>query len=231
LIGCTANAPSTQRNGADSSAARTIESFSLDLDGDRRPDSLQLIALAYPTDPGRIVGLRVRLANGRTDSLTGNWDPARDDYASYDNSVPSRDVFVHTYPGAGTLIFLFGEDVGCCLQSLDVVRASARGLQHYFHRDAFALIQIMPPIGADPAFLIGYPSQSESTGTADTLKSSTYTPIHVIRLAAAARLDTARSIAWTRSRLGGFAGLEPRNDIEAVQELYLWDSARRRRLR
>ena len=45
-----------------------------------------------------------------------------------------------------------------------------------------------------------------------------------------AQLDTARSIKWTRSRLGGFAGLEPRNDIEVVEQNYLWDPIRKTRI-
>src|SRR2546423_11909908 len=49
-------------------------------------------------------------------------------------------------------------------------------------------------------------------------------PTHVVRLDRSAQLDTARSIKWTRLRLGGFAGLEPRNDIEVVEQNYLWRS-------
>ena len=230
LVACNGGGNGTARRVADKSPAYRIESFGLDLDGDNRTDSLQLEVLTHPTDPGTITTVRVRLATGASDSVVGNWDPARDDYAAYGNAVPTRDAFVHEYPRAGTLIFLFGEDVGCCLQSLDIVRVMDGHLQRYYHRDEFALLQFLPPLGDDPAFLIGIPGRSEGTRTTDTLKGSTYTPTHVVRLDTSAQLDTARSMKWTRSRLGGFAGLEPRNDIEVVEQNYLWDPIRKTRI-
>ncbi len=174
LVACSGGGNGTARRVADKSPAHRIESFGLDLDGDNRTDSLQLEVLTHPTDPGTITKVRVRLATGASDSVVGNWDPARDDYAAYDNAVPTRDAFVGH-------------------------------LQRYYHRDEFALLQFLPPLGDDPAFLIGIPGRSEGTRTTDTLKGSTYTPTHVVRLDTSAQLDTARSIKWTRSRLGGFA--------------------------
>lgn len=206
------------------------ERYAIDLDGDGRLDTLEVRPTPHPDGPGIFNGLYVALASGGRDSVAGDWDPAGDDFPMAGNLLPTRTAFVQTYPRAGTLIFLFGESVGCCLQSLDIFRVRDHRLQRYFHSDEFSLVS---PPEVDPdsgASLAAVTSLSEGVDNTDTLQTSTYNPVIVYRLEqSGARIDTAASIEATRYRLGGYAGLAPNDDVLVVRHQFLTDLKRRQR--
>lgn len=217
----TASSPSSQK-------------YELDVDGDQSTDELVLQRMAEPDGPGAYDSLKIVRSTGERYAVAGRWDPpAAVAFRMSENLVPSATFFVGRFPRAGTLIFLFGEDVSCCAQSLSVYRIGARGLESYFARPDFSLTA---PIAAGARSIEGVDGLREVVGSSapDAAYATSYHPIVVVALGEQALVDTAASVARTRAALGGFAGLSVRDDIQVVTRRdstrYVWDSANRRPL-
>jgi hypothetical protein len=216
---------------AASRSGPTGEVFLLDLDGDGIADTLTLHRIAHPVDPGVYDTLSVHLSLGGRHSIGGSWDALRSDEMQRfkGNLVKSRAVYVARFAHAGTLIFLFGEDVGCCLQSLDVYRASTKGLERYLNVEEFSLMDDLRPDPREITLLSTVEWMREAVGsTAPGYKeATTYGPVFVIQLDVRARIDTLASAAATRAAYGGFAGLSPQENIRMIVgrggSRYLWD--------
>ena len=97
------------------------ERHRLDLDGDGLPDEIIVHPTAHPDGEGAYDRLELRLSRAGKHFLTGSWDAASPgDQSLVANLIQSRVVFVGRFPSAGTLVFLFGEALGCCAQGLDI---------------------------------------------------------------------------------------------------------------
>lgn len=238
IAGCTAPAPDGGGNGNPRGRDKTSASahlwFRLDLDGDGALDSLMLHPASHPDGPGAYDTLKLSFANGRAHALAGRWDaPHHPQFNSRDNLVPSTVFFVMRSPRAGTLVFLFGEDVACCAQALSVYRVTAGGIAPYLARDEVTLIAQLEKGATRIIEADGLP---EPVGgpTSDISSEVTYHPILVTALEETPRLDTAASVARTRLAFGGFAGLRARDDVHSIVRRdgthYLWDTTRKRRL-
>jgi hypothetical protein len=222
--------------GAQPRVAR-LEHHRLDLDGDGLADDLWLYPSSDPGEPGAYRRLQLKLSRSGTHTLEGSWDAQRQGNQSFTgNAVPSHAVFIGRFPRGGTLMFLRGEDVGCCEQGLEIYRITATSVEPYFKRPEFVFARPLTLSRATNASLIGQESLSETVGTSapDAAVATNYEPILVYRLVERPQLDTAASIRATRAALGGFAGLTTRLDVIAVvrrdKTRYLWDEARKRPL-
>lgn len=220
-----------------SELARAAERYRLDLDNDGVLDDLVLRATPHPDGPGAFNRLDVVLSTSGPHSVHGLWDPpGAETVAGSDNVVASKAMIVGRSLRAGTLIFLFGEDVSCCLQSVEVYRVSPAGIDKYFERREFAILKPVRQSRQEVAVLEGVEGMSETVGSSapDAASATTYDPVVVVRLEEQARIDTAASARATIAALGGFAGIGPRADIRAITrrdgERYLWDELRHRRL-
>lgn len=213
------------------------ERHRLDLDGDGVPDQVILWRAASPDGSGTHDRLEVRLSRFGVHSVTGRWDALRPgDGSIVGNLIASRAIFVAKLPEAGTVMFLFGEDLGCCLQGLDIFRITPTGLQSYLHRDQFAIMRPLNLRSTSVVQLVGKENFSETAGTSapDAEVAGSYDPVLVYQLGAIARLDSTASVRATRAALGGFAGLSSRVDVMSVvrrdKSRYLWDEVHKRRL-
>ena len=211
--------------------------YRLDLDGDRLPDELVLRPSSDWDDSGTYNRLEVALSRSGRHILTGAWDPP--DTVAYPrrgNLVASSALLVGHFPRAGTLLFLFGRDVGCCFQSIHIYRVTAHGISNYFHRSEFLFTEPLNLSSSTAATIVGLQGRSEATGTTAPGAPSgwTYNPHLVLRLEERARIDTAATAARTRAIDGGFAGVNPRNDVFVItnpdSSHYLWDNVHRRRI-
>ena len=238
VAGCTAPAPDGGGNGnpqgRDKASASAQLWSRLDLDGDGALDSLMLHPASHPDGPGAYDTLEVSFANGRVHALAGRWDaPRLPSFNSRDNLVQSTVFFVTRSPRAGTLVFLFGEDVACCAQALSIYRITADGIAPYLERDEVTLIAQIEKGAARIIAADGLP-EPVGNSTSDVASEVTYHPIIVTALEERPRLDTAASIARTRLAFGGYAGLHARDDVHAIVRRdgthYLWDATRKRRL-
>lgn len=220
----------------DSSAAPQPERHRLDLDGDGVSDEVTVWPTPNPDGAGAYNRVELKLSRAGTHSLTGNWDKLRDGDASVvGNAIKSRLIFVGRLRHGGALLVLFGEDVGCCAQGIDVYRITKAGVAPYFSRSQFSTIQPLDLRAAVP-LLVGQESQSETAGTSapDAMVAGTYDPVFVYRFEARPRLDSAASVRATSEALGGFAGFASRIDVMSVmrkdRSRYLWDEANKRRI-
>lgn len=239
LVGC--NSPGKRElgtaEGARAAAAPTApatERYRLDLDDDGVADELVLHKMSQPDGPGVYDSLETTLSRGGSHAVAGSWDPpAEPPFDVRDNRVSSTSLFVGRFPRAGTLVFLFGEDVSCCLQDLTVYRITARGLEPYLARHEF---NFATRLTQGATAIAGTDGLSEMVGTSapDAASAISYDPILVTALDATPRIDTAASAARTRAALGGFAGLAPRENVRVVTRRdstrYVWDETRKRRL-
>lgn len=146
------------------------------------------------------------------------------------NRVPSRVIYVGRFAGAGTLVFLFGENVGCCLQSLDIYRVNPTGVSLYYHEPQFTFTK--PVVQTDTVTsLEGISFLTELVGTTapDALEAAGYQPRLVIRLGNIATLDTTATAAATRAVEGGWAGVSAPSSVLSIlakdSTRYLWDEA------
>ena len=215
--------------------APTAERYSLDLDGDGRTDDLKLYYTPDQQDPGAYNRLEVTLSSSGLHSVAGLWDPPDStERIDYPNMIASSGMFVGRFPRAGILIFLRGENVGCCLQRIQIFQVTRAGLVPYYEADEWGFRYPLQVLPNEVTSMVGYRSLSEGTGTSapDHTTGWTYNPLNVVRLEERARVDTAASADSTRKYWGGFAGVAPSQDIYGItrpdSSRYLWDEIHKR---
>jgi hypothetical protein len=218
-------------------AHSTETTFQADLDGDAKPDSIILQHSQVPDEPGKYRHFIVKFANGKVVETSGSWDEARiDDFPWSENLVPTRSIYAARFVGAGTLLFLFGDDVSCCFQSMEIFQINGDALVPYYSQKEFLFTKELRPQSGGVASLTGLPTRTEGTESSapDAVKSLSYVPTVVVRLAASAEVDIEASAEATRQRLGGFAGINYREDLLAVTtktgEKFLWNEKEKKRL-
>ena len=213
------------------------KTFELDLDGDAKPDSIVLQGPLVPDGPGQYEKLTVQFANGKVAEVSGSWDDAREDEHPWSgNLLPTRSLYVAQFAEAGTLLFLFGEDLGCCFQSMQIFQVSEGTIAPYYAQQEFYITHELRPAPEGVTLLTGLPTRIEETASSapGAEKSISYVPTVVVRLATRAEVDVEASEEATRQRLGGFAGVRYREDLLAVTtttgEKFLWSESEMRRL-
>jgi hypothetical protein len=219
-------------------APRVLERHRLDLDGDGKPDDM-IVWFADSVDPGSIGKIEFRLSHAGTrilqDTLS-RWDPPPRDFHGTGNLIPSRRLYVADFPEAGRLLFLFGEEEGCCLQDLTIYRLGPAGPALYGHPgEVWFQSSPQPRPGIVATFAAALMTEAIGAPTKEFVKASTYAPVVVYRLGKTFEIDSAATIATTRRLRGGFAGFEYRTDVYIVRRRdkspALWDVSARRIIR
>jgi hypothetical protein len=213
------------------------EHFELDLDGDEKTDQITLVSSGVENDPGAYNRLRLQLSTGMNTELSGLWDPASEaDFQWSGNLVQSRSMYIGRFKEAGTLIFLFGENVGCCLQSLEIYRVDPAGVTPYYSQKEFLFLEPFQPPTNTVASIVGVAGRSEMVGASapDAGEGWTYNPTLVVRLGRKPELDIEASALKTRERLGGYVESDGGHNVLAVTtktgEKYLWDETAKERI-
>jgi hypothetical protein len=227
--GAAASKPAAVQLASHTRSTRILERHHIDMDGDGVRDDL-IVWFSDSLDPGVIGSVELRLSRAGTKILrdVDRWDPPPADFKGTHNLVTSRLVYVADFPKAGRLLFLFGANASCCLQSLTIYQLGAAGPQQYFHADQFFFYESPNPGSSSLATMASKGvSEGMSPPTPDFVDAATYDPIIVYRLGERIRIDTAATIAANRKALGGFAGMKSRTDIRAVvhrdSSRALWD--------
>lgn len=222
---------------ADTLRTAPAELFRLDLDGDGKPDELLLWAAEHPDGPGLYDRVEFGLSRSGHRVISGSWDQVRaTEHRQAGNLVSSRVLYVARFVRAGTLVFLAGEDVGCCAQAIDVYRVTARGISKYFESHEFIYTAPLKPSATAVTSLVGVRWMSEVVGTTapGAVSALSYNPTVVIRLEERARLDTAASAIATRRATGGFAGVAFSEHVLMItardSSRFLWDEQAQRRI-
>ncbi len=240
LVPACHKAPPSVPTAATTGPASTLPAetkFDLDLDGDAKPDTIILQHSSVLDEPGKFRHLTVKFANGKVAEESGSWDDARkDEFPWSGNLLPTQSIYVAKFSGAGTLLFLFGDDVSCCLQSLDIFQVRGSNLVPYYSRKEFTFTKELRPQPDEVTLLTGFPSLTEHTDSSapDASDASSYLPTVIVRLGERAEVDVEASAEATRQRLGGFSGTDYREDILSITtttgEHYLWNEKEKKRL-
>jgi hypothetical protein len=227
------NAPPDPAHDLGAGGPPILERLRVDVDDDSTADELLVYAAPTDADPGRAGALEVRLGGADRHRLTGRWDAAPAKLPATASVGAAPIVQVGNFARAGHLVFLFGPSYGCCAQDLTIYRVSRAGFAPYYAAAEFTVDRLVPSSAEGEAMLEGRSglTQPVSPPLGVDGEATAYLPVRVIRLGSEARLDSAASEQRTRAELGGFAGLEYRDDVLAVRRSdgtrFLWDVARR----